>query len=331
MSVFVFVKYILTLVLPFFIAFCLVSGLQPILRKLEELLHIRKRVIAVILLTAISLLAGAIIWYVGAGFLAQIGDFSRNMKGYGDSLEGFVRSCCQRLEQYVGMDAVDMEDAIFLYVDNFTTEIKSKALPKLMDKSVFYVRIAVTAAGFLAITLIATVLLAKDFHKIQADLRKYSWFLTAEDVGREIGRLSVDYLKAQIMILSVVGGISAVMLWLIGVNYGVVIGLLTGLMDALPFIGTGCVLVPVALWQLIQGNIWQCVAILLLYVGCIILREFLEPKLIGKQMDIYPIVVLLTIYVGIGIYGLAGVVLGPLSLLLVREIWRKIPDFGGDD
>ena len=49
-SVFVFMKYILTLVMPFFLAFCLVSGLQPVVRRLERLLHIKKRVIAVLLL-----------------------------------------------------------------------------------------------------------------------------------------------------------------------------------------------------------------------------------------------------------------------------------------
>ena len=82
---------------------------------------------------------------------------------------------------------------------------------------------------------------------------------------------------------------------------------------------------------MVQGNIWKCGAVVLLYVGCVLLREFLEPKLIGKEMDIYPVVVLLAIYTGIQLYGLAGVVLGPLSFLLIREIWRKIPDFCGDD
>lgn len=331
MSVFVFTKYILALVMPFFIAFCLISALQPVLRKLEEKLHIRKRIIAVILLAFVVVLLAGIIWYVGAKLFSQIGVISQNIEIYENSLTGIVRSCCRKMEQYVGIDAVAMEDTIFLYANRAATDMREKALPKLMDKSVLYVRIAFAVAGFLAMTLIATVLLAKDFKKIQADLKKYKWYLAAEEVGREIGRMAVDYLKAQIMILSIVGAVSAATLWLIGINYGIFVGLLAGLMDALPFIGTGCILVPAAVWQLIQGNVWQCIAVLLLYVGCIVLREFLEPKLIGRQMDIYPVVVLLSIYTGIQLYGLAGVVLGPLSFLLIREIWRKIPDFCEDD
>ena len=176
-------------------------------------------------------------------------------------------------------------------------------------------------------TLIATALLAKDFRKIQGDLRKYKWFLTAQSVGIEIGRMAARYAKAQVIIMGTISIVSGIGLWITGIHNGLIIGVLTGLLDVLPFIGTGIILIPMALWQLVQGNIWKCGSVVLLYVGCVLLREFLEPKLIGKEMDIYPVVVLLAIYVGIRLYGLAGVVLGPLSFLLIREIWRKIPDF----
>ena len=329
-SVYVFMKYILTLVMPFFLAFCIISAVQPLLRWLEEKLHIRKRIIAVILLVfAVCILSG-IVWYVVGKLGGQISFLTQNMGRYENSLNGFVHSGCQKMEQYLGIDAERMEDTIFLHVNNFTADMEQKALPKLMNKSVFYVKVFAAAAGFLGMTLIATVLLAKDFRKIQADLQKYKWYRVSEEVGIEIGRLAVDYLKAQLTILSVIGGVSGVALWLIGIKHGILAGILTGFMDALPFIGTGIVLVPMALWQLIQGKVWQSMAVLLLYVGCILLREFLEPKLIGKQMDIYPVVVLLSIYVGIGLYGLAGVVTGPLSFLLIREIWRKIADFEKD-
>lgn len=66
---------------------------------------------------------------------------------------------------------------------------------------------------------------------------------------------------------------------------------------------------------------------MLLYGGCALVREFLEPKLIGSKMGIYPVVILMAIYTGIKLYGLSGVILGPFSFLIMKEIYQKIVNF----
>ena len=176
-SVFVFMKYILTLVMPFFIALCLVSVAQPIFQWLEEKLHIKKRVIAVLLLILLISAVGVLIWYLVVKGCGWIGTVSANMAEYEAVLNGFVRSCCKKAEQFIGINGAAMEDAVFLHINHFTADMKSRAIPKLMNQSVIYVRLCLTIAGFGAMTLIATALLAKDFRKIQGDLRKYKWFL----------------------------------------------------------------------------------------------------------------------------------------------------------
>ena len=158
----------------------------------------------------------------------------------------------------------------------------------------------------------------KDYRKIRARLEKFRWFVAAEEICGEIGKMVWGYLKAQAIILTVISILCGTGLWLVDIRHGIATGVLAGLLDALPFIGTGCVLVPVALWQL-------------MYCVCALAREFLEPKLIGKRMGIYPVVILLAIYTGIKIYGLSGVILGPFSFLIIREIYRKIPYFQEND
>jgi len=238
-SVLFFMKYILTLVMPFFIALCLVSAVQPVLEWIEKKLPLKKRTIGIWLLLLVGVL---------------------------------------------------------------------------------------TVMGFLAMTVIAAVLLAKDYTSIRADLRKHRWYRTTESIGCEIGYLAIRYGKAQLTIMGIIGILSGVLLWIMKIENGFMIGIMTGLLDALPFIGTGIVLLPIAFWQLIQGEVWKSVGVAGLYIFCVLLREFLEPKFIGKEMDVYPVVILLSIYVGIRLYGLGGVILGPLSVLVIREIWKRIPD-----
>lgn len=330
-AVYVFMKYVLTLVMPFFLAFCIISFMQPLLRLLEERLHIKKRIMAVLLLLFAVGIFGGIVWYLAEKVCGQLGFLSKNAEIYRDTFHSFLRSCCQRVEQYTGFRAGRLEETALLYISRVMGEMKQTALDRLLNQSVLYAQFFIGAVGFLGMTLIAGILLAKDFRKIQSDMQKYKWYRAAEEVGTAIGKLAADYLKAQLLILSIIGGCCAAVLWLAGIQGGIWLGILAGILDALPFIGTGIVLIPTALLQLVQGNFGRCAAVAGLYSICVFLREFLEPKLIGKRVDSYPVVVLLAIYMGMKLYGLAGVVTGPLSFLLIREIWRKIPDFCGDD
>ena len=91
-------------------------------------------------------------------------------------------------------------------------------------------------------------------------------------------------------------------------------------LDVLPFIGTGVVLVPMALWQLLNGHYVRMAVCLLLYAACIVIREFLEPKLIGNRMGIAPVLMLLAIYAGIRLFGVGGIIKGPLALIVIYEL-----------
>ena len=96
-------------------------------------------------------------------------------------------------------------------------------------------------------------------------------------------------------------------------------GILAGVLDALPFIGTGVVLVPLAVQQFFCGSYVRGVVCLLLYAACIFIRELLEPKLIGKRIGVSPIAILLSIYGGIQLFGLWGIIGGPLGFVMIYQ------------
>ena len=98
-------------------------------------------------------------------------------------------------------------------------------------------------------------------------------------------------------------------------------------MDALPFIGTGIVLVPIAGVEIFQGKLGTALLVLCLYGACALLRELLEPKLIGRKMGIPAIAVLISVYAGIRLFGLTGILKGPLGYVMVQQIWEKLPRY----
>lgn len=95
------------------------------------------------------------------------------------------------------------------------------------------------------------------------------------------------FIKAQLLIMLTIGGLSMLTLTLTGIPQGVLWGLLAGILDVLPFIGTGIVLIPLAIWQLLQGFYGKALVCVILYAACGLIRECMEPRLIGAKVGIY--------------------------------------------
>lgn len=315
-------KYGLPLVLPFFLALCIVAPMYPFLEKAEKKLHIGKSALAggiLILLAAVIL---TVFWYLFAWGCSQLSAWMGNLDMVEDCFCDFVRDCSRMAEKKLGINADGMERMVLERTDVFLDEIQTQAVPRLMNRSASYIRTVFTVGGFLVITLIATILLAKDYGTIKENCARFALLRTAGEIGVKIGRLVLTYLKAQGLIMLAICFISMAGLYLTGIGNAVMTGLMAGLLDALPFIGTGIVLLPIAFWQILQGKIGKAFCCLAVYAVCALTREFLEPKLIGKKMGMYPAAVLLLIYAGIKIYGLSGVLLGPFSFLIIREIFK---------
>ena len=81
---------------------------------------------------------------------------------------------------------------------------------------------------------------------------------------------------------------------------------------------------PLILIQLAKGTYGKALVCGLLYGGCVLIREFLEPKIVGKTMGVWPVAVLVSIYAGIQLFGLAGVVKGPLGFVLIYQIYKSV-------
>ncbi len=331
LSVFVCLKYVLPVILPFFLALCAAVPLQKGLCRLERLVHIKRSVLAALFLVLLLGALGLGLWYAADLACGQIGALTRDIGGYRAGFYRMAHSCCERLERRIGIDGSGLERTIVLYAGELAADIERRALPGLMDRSAACIKKAGAAAAFFAVSVIAFALLIKDFDRIEADLMRFRWFLTAREIGGEIVKMTGHYLKAQGILLCVISAVCCTGLWSAGIEHGLLAGALAGALDALPFIGTGCVLLPLALWQLLQGKLWGCLWILALYAGCALVREFLEPKLLGESMGLYPVAILFSIYAGVRLYGIFGVILGPFSILLIREIYRKLLHFQEND
>ena len=143
-------------------------------------------------------------------------------------------------------------------------------------------------------------------------------------IGKKLGGMIKAFAKTQTIIFVCISAASTIGLYLAGVSEGWFYGVLAGFMDFLPFIGTGIVLIPIAVICIIRGKLAGGIVVIATYFVCVLIREFLEPRLLGNGMKFSPVAILISVYAGVIFYGIGGVILGPVTLLIIVELGWEI-------
>lgn len=312
-------KYIFPLAAPFLIAFLIVYLCNPWLKKVQKKTHIRREILLGGMLVLLAALAVAGVWGIFSWGTVHAAELGAGMEQAQEQLSSALHDCCSFLEQKFGMNAARTEAAVWEKMALFEERMRTDALPKAAKQSWEYLKEVIGAAAFLGVGFISSMLLCKDYESI---LEKLGENPIADGIWKFVEKtvaLIGGYVKAQAVILLTISVIAVAGLLIGRVQGAAVLGILAGLLDALPFIGTGIVLIPTALWQLLYGNVFGAAAAVVVYVLCIAARELLEPRLLGKQVGMYPVIMLFSVYAGVRLFGLTGIFLGPLYAVLFRE------------
>lgn len=322
LAVYIGIRFLLPLVGPFVIAFCIVTHIYPYVTKIYEKTHISKTFLTGAILFLLLIILAGVCLFLCNKVVCSVAQMATNIESIQSEFCRFISQCCECLESITGFEADEIERFFLDKVTIATSNIQGEIAPKLMGKSVTYMKCVVSVIATIVVTFIATILLVKDYEKIQSRLLKQKYFSLIFKLIQKIGHLLAIFIKAQAIIMMTITIICSLGYWILGQAHPILLGVITSFLDVLPFIGTGIILVPLALYTVVQGNFLQAAGFIVLYAICALVREFLEPKLIGEKIGIYPVGVLLSIYAGIKLFGFSGIILGPIMMLFVIEIFR---------
>lgn len=323
-AVYFFLKYIVPLTAPVLMAMLFVTIFGPMLQKMQRKLKIHRQVGAVLLLLVACVFIGLLFWVLFSWIVGSLPGWFTGLDTLEEEIYSMIHRICEALGRAIRIDSGYLEDTVSSGIREGIDWFQEKLVPGVLSQSLEYVKSVAAFGGFLISFLIATVLLAKDYDDIMnrmLDREEYYLFL---EIICGIIRYIATYVKAQIIIMSIIGTLAAAVLGISGIRQGVLWGLTAGILDALPFVGTGIVLIPLSIQQFFLGNYVRAIFCLLLYVACIFIRELLEPRLIGKRVGVSPVAILLSIYAGIKLFGLWGIIGGPLGFIIIHQAYISL-------
>lgn len=322
-----FFRYLFSLAAPFFLAFALVTLLYPLLERIQRRIPLRKKFLAALIVLPALLFVSIALWAVfsfGVGQLQGLPSFCEKMER---QAETFFHQCCCQLDGCFGWEGERIESYVIEQMTVIMENVQIQVVPQLLSSSYSCFKGILSIAGFLAITCIAIFLLEKDYIRFVEWVKGEESFRFFWTVLEGVLSYLVTFFKAQGIILLVIAVLCSVTLTVAGIEGGILLGISAGFLDMLPFVGTGIVLVPLSIWQLLNGQYVRMIVCLALYGICALTRELLEPKLIGKKIGIAPICILFSVYAGVKLFGVGGIIKGPLALIVIVEILKEREKF----
>lgn len=322
--VYFFLQYLTPLFSPILVAMLFVTIFGPFLKRLQAKLHIHRQLGAILLLVLGGGLLAVMVWVLLSWAIGSLPEWVSQLDALELELQQLIQKGSSSIGEILGIDEKYLESTLLARLGEGMDYLQTKGAAGMLSGSLQYLRKLALLGGFFVTFIIAAVLLARDYDKIMNNLLDREEFHVLLEVICGVIRYIATFVRAQLVIMSAIFLLAGVVLSVSGIRHGALWGLLAGLMDALPFIGTGIVLMPLAVVQLFQGNYGRAVVCLILYAACVFLREMLEPRLIGKRMGISPIAVLMAVYAGIQLFGLWGIIKGPLGFMMIYQSWQSL-------
>lgn len=317
-------KLLFTYLLPFVIALLMALAMEPLVALLARFKFPRSLAVAVAMVVYFGLLFAAG-FFVTSRLIAEVADLSRNIPDYGRFLSNLFsdlaewgKSMYLRLPKEV---VASLQDSLL----SLSKEV-TRLLTSLAGSIIHMLTSLPDLLMFAMFSMIATYFISRDRHQFKESFSRlipaptYAKLLA---LNNSLGHSLVGFLKAQLMLMTLTFTECFIGLSLIGIRYALVISLFTAIVDILPVLGTGTVLVPWALIAIIIGKTGTGLSLLALYLVIMVIRYVLEPRIVGSLLGLHPLVSLIAMFVGLKALGVAGLILGPAIVVTVQAFMRS--------
>ncbi len=313
--------------LPFILAMVIAILIDPLVDWLQEARKMKRgAAVAITLVSALALIIAAIL-LISSRLIIELSDLYARLPSYTHNLINYGLGFSEKIRLYISNNPLPLEaqDAL----RNNLQAVISNLAALLTGVTNFLFNLLTGLPAFVTIIIImgiATFFISRDkraiFGLIYRLLPRKFVKPTSVVIG-EISSALVGFFRAQLILISITGLITVVGLYILGMEYAVTMGIVVGIFDILPILGPGTILVPWALLQFALGSVNFGIALLILYAIAAGIRQLLEPKILSKNIGLHPLATLMSLYLGLQFFGVAGIILGPFLVIVGKAILKS--------
>lgn len=329
------VNYALAYIFPFAFAGALAVILQPLVRAISRKLKLKAHgVVSVILvLMIVSVIVTTLVW--ATGFLVRelkefIDYLLSQFKSVADVVEAVkevISSVLVKLPKGVGAKAVDYVDEAFAKISSGSAELDLSVLSAPIEGAWSVVKGIPSVVISIVVTIVSCVFMTSEYDIIRDMILSFCSKEKGEKLRnakqtlvKGVGKLIKAYVSIMfITFVEVFLGLN--LMKLIGVyegGYIPIIAFVICVVDIVPVLGTGTVVIPWAIYSFLTGNFGLGIGLAVLYAVITVLRQAIEPKLVANQVGLPSIITIMAMFLGARLFGVLGVLLLPFTVIVLK-------------
>lgn len=331
------ISFALPLVYPFLIGWLIAMAIEPMVRWLERRARMpRWAGVTVILFILLVLLSSLLIFIVAevvvelaklAEFLPVlfnkvgqmvVGTFTKNQDF--QRIIDTVQSYLEKNPEHQQRIASSIQENIGILANKGTemiTDILS-GIGSFLSNLPYYITVLV----FITLASLFIGLEWPRLRSILISLIPNKIHKTVGFVLDDLKRALFGFIRAQLTLVSITALIMFIGLVILRVPYAFTIAIIVGVVDLLPYLGVGAVVIPWIIYLFLTGNIHLAVGLSIVYGVIIIVRQLLEPKLVASNVGIDPLLTLIALFIGLKLIGFFGLILGPVTVVFLQALHR---------
>lgn len=323
------IRYAVKWLMPFIIGFVIAFTAKPAVLGLCKVTRMNRKLAGILVLLLEYAVIVLIIWILGSKIFVSIRDLFTKMPEYYDSnILPFFNSLAITAEAWASKISPETLEQIYSMVENASDSIRSYIL-RLSSDIVSGIAGVTTKIPFyfisFAFTILASIFISMDYKSITDFVKKQlplksRAFLS--DAKKHIGKTVLGYLRAYLIIWVMTFTELSIGLSILKIENAIGIAALIAVADILPVVGTGGILIPWAAVALFTQNYFVAVGLIVLYVIVLVVRNFAEPKIVGDQLGLNPLVTLIAIYLGYRLLGFGGMIILPVATNILVGLQR---------
>ncbi|MCI8269915.1 MAG: AI-2E family transporter [Lachnospiraceae bacterium] len=329
-------RYLLPLVIPFLLAWGLALLLRPSAFWLARYSRITLRmggrkktifvpagIIGVVELLLIICAVTLMLYFGGRKLCLEAGMFLEQIPIWVSALDTWLTGMCHQVENCFCLPPDCLVLLMREMLQGLMESLKQTAMPYLMVNSVTIFQYGVKASVVSVILLVSVGMILGEMELWRRRCEDSLFQKEFALIAHRLAIVANAYLKTQGIIMVLTTLICMAGLWILKNPYYLLAGIGIGILDALPIFGTGTVLIPWAMLCFFGRNWGEGMILLVLYLICYFLRELLEAKLMGNQVGLTSLETLISMYAGLKLFGIFGLFLGPIGLLLIEDLVKS--------
>lgn len=315
---------------PFLIAIIIAMSLEKIIKLITKKTKLPKKLVGTILVIITYALIGTAIYLLISKLIKEIVIISVNIPKFYDYSVATYKNLYIKYINIKQDIPVVISDKIYetgIKILDLGTTFATNLFNAILDFIIFMPSILI----YIIITFLATLFLVTDrgtIKKKMEDVLPNRSVEKVSDIMKSTFKSLGKYLRAQLIIITVTFFELLIAFLIIKQPYALTLALIISLVDALPILGTGTVLIPWSIYLFITGNIPFAIAIAVTYFVILIVRQLIEPKIVSHQLGVHPFITLIAMYIGFKIFGIIGMIIGPIVMVILKNVFATLFEAG---